>query len=114
MIVSATSNLSFIGIGFVGNTTPTHLVEKGYFFFVFIAWELVVHAAVGEVMSDAMGMAVDDGVSILIISLSSNALLGGSFGFIRSGVFNIFLMLNVCAVGFLHKFVYFGSEILVL
>ena len=81
---------------------------------MFIAWELVFHAAVGEITSDAMGVAVDDRVSILIIYLSLNVLIGGSFGFIQSGVFTLFLMLNFCAVGFPHQFVYFGSEILVM
>ena len=91
MSVSATANLSFIGFGFVGNITPTHLVEKGCFFFVCITRELAVHAAVGEVTADSMGVAVDDGVSILIIYLSANVLLCGSFGFRRSGILTLFL-----------------------
>ena len=100
MSVSATSNLSFLGFGFLGNRTTTHLVEKGCFFFVCISWELSVHAAVGEVTADAMVGAVYYGLSILIITLSATVLIGGSFGFRRSGIFNLFLMLNFCAVGF--------------
>ena len=91
MYVFTTANLSFLRFGFLGNSTPTHLVENGCFFFLCIAWELAVHAAVGEVTADAMGVAVDDGVSILIISFSANVLLGGSFGFIRSGYFTSLL-----------------------
>ena len=64
MIVSATNNLSFLGSGFLGNITPTHLVEKGCFFFVCITRELAIHSSVGEVIADSMGVAVDDGVSI--------------------------------------------------
>ena len=62
------------------------MVEKGCFFFVCIAWELAVHADMGEVTADGMGVAVDDGVSILIIYLSATVLLGGSFGFKRCGI----------------------------
>ena len=65
-----------------------------------ITWELVVYAAVSEVTADAMGVAVDDGISILIISFSTIFLLGGSFGFRRCGLFTLFLMLNFCAVYF--------------
>ena len=61
------STYHFLGLGFFGNRTPTPLVEKGCFFFVCIAWELVVHTDVGDVKSDAMGGEVDDGLSILII-----------------------------------------------
>ena len=114
MSVSATANLSFLGFWFVGNSTLTHLVEKSCLFCVFIYWELSVHADVGQVTADTMGVEVDDGVSILIISLSVTVLLGGSFGFIQSGLFTLFLMLNLFAVDFCHQFVYFGSEILVL
>ena len=92
--------MSFIGFGFVGNSTPTHLVEKGCFFFVCITRELAVHAAVGEVTADSMGVAVDDGVFIFIISCSATVLLGGSFGFRRCGISTLFLMLNFCAVDF--------------
>ena len=86
MSVSTTSNFSFIGFGFVGNITTIHLVEKGCLFFVCIAWKLAVHAVVGDVTDGAMGVAVDDGVSILIIYLSATVLLGGSFGFRRCGI----------------------------
>ena len=65
---------------------------------MFIAWELAVHSAVGEVTTDAMLVAVDDGVYILIISFSATSLLGGFFGFRQSGICSLFLMLNVCAV----------------
>ena len=67
----------------------------------------------GEVTADATGVAVDDGVAILIICLSATVLLGGSFGFRRCGIFTIFLMLNYCAVDFSHQFVYFVSEVFV-
>ena len=90
------------------------MVENGCFFYVCIAWELVVHAAVGEVISDAMGVEVDDGVSILIISLRVTVLIGSYFGFIRSGILALFLMMKFCAVDFCHQFVYFGSKFLVL
>ena len=100
MILSATANFSFLGFGFVGNSTPTHLVEKGCFFFVCIARELTVHSAVGEVTADAMGVAVYDGVSILITSFGATVLLGGSFWFRRCGISNLFLMLYFFAVDF--------------
>ena len=83
MSVSTPANLSFIRFGFFGNSTTTHLVEKGCFFCVCITWELAVHADVGKVMADAMRVSVDDGVSILIIYLRATILLGGSFGFRR-------------------------------
>ena len=67
MSVSTTANLSFLRFCFVGNSTHTHLVEKGCLFFVCITWEISVYAAVGEVTSDAICVAVDDEVSILII-----------------------------------------------
>ena len=35
------------------------MVENGCFFYVCIAWELAVHAAMGEVTDDSMGVAVD-------------------------------------------------------
>ena len=54
----------------------------------------------GEVTADYMGVAVYYGVSILIISLSATALLRGSFGFRRIGLFTILLMLKFCDVGF--------------
>ena len=114
MSVSATTNLSFIGFGFVGNSTPTHMVENGCFFFVCIAWELAVHAAVGEVRAYAMSVVVDDGVFIFIISLSVNVLIDGYFGFRRFDLSTLFLMLKFCVVDFFHQFVYFGSEVLVL
>ena len=113
MIVSTTSNLSFLGFGFVGNSNLTHLVENGCFFLVCIGWELAAHAVVGEVMADATGEAVYDRVSILIISISATVLLGGSFGFRWCGLSTIFLVLNFCDVDFCHKSVYFGSEFLV-
>ena len=47
-----------------------------------------------------MGMSVDDGVSILIISLSTTVLLGGSVGFRRCGIFTLLLMLRFFAVDF--------------
>ena len=89
------------------------MVEKGCFFCVCIAWELAVHSSMGEVTADSMGVAVDDWVSILIISLSATVLLDGSFEFIQCGVFTLFLMLKFCAVDFCHQFVYFGSKVLV-
>ena len=67
----------------------------------------------GEVTADAMGVAVDYGVSILIIPFSATVLIGGSFGFIWCGISTLFLMLNFCAVDFFHQFVYFGSGVLV-
>ena len=67
----------------------------------------------GEVTADSVGVTVNDGVSILIIYFRATFLLGGSFGFIRCGISNPFLMLNFCAVDFCHQFVYFGSEVLV-
>ena len=54
----------------------------------------------GEVSDDAMGVAVYDLVSILIISLSATVLLGDSFGFIRWSVLILFLMLKFCTVEF--------------
>ena len=90
------------------------MVENGCFFFVCIACELSVHASVDEITADYMDVAVDDGVSILIIYIRATVLLGGSFGFRRSGLFTLFLILNFCAVYFCHQFVYFISEILVL
>ena len=70
-----------------------------------IAWELAVNSAMGKVMADTMCDAVDDGVSILIIPLSANVLLGGSFGFRRYGIFTLFLILKFGAVNFCHQFV---------
>ena len=78
-----------------------------------IYWKLSVHDPVGEVMDDATGVAVHDGVSVLIISFSATVLLGASFVFRQSDIFTIFLMLNFWAVDFFHQFVYFGSEVLV-
>ena len=78
-----------------------------------IARELAVHSVVGEVTTDAIGVAVDDGLSILIVSFRATVLLGGSFGFRRCGISNLFLMLKFFAVDFLHQFVYVGSEVLV-
>ena len=89
----------------MGNIPPTHLAEKGCFFFVCITWEIAVNSSIGEVMADFMGVAVDNGVSILIVSLSVTVFIGGSFGFRRCGIFNIFLMLKFCAVDFCHQFV---------
>ena len=106
--------MSYLGFGFVGNSTPTHLVENGCFFFVCIAWELAVHDAMGGVTADSMGVALDGGVFILIISFSATILLGGSFGFRRFRISTLFLMLNFCAVDFTHQFVFFGSKFLVL
>ena len=106
-------NFSFLGFGFVGNSTPTHMIEKGCSFFVCIAWELVVHAAVGGVTSNSMSVALYDGLSILIISLSVTVLHGGFFGLRRCGIFTLFLLLDFCAVGFSHQFVYFGSKVLI-
>ena len=105
MSVYATANLSFLGFGFVGNSTPTHMVLKGYLFLVCIVWDIAVHAAMDEVTADAMVVAVNDGVSILITSSISTVLLGVSFGFIWCGVFTIFLMLKFCAIDFYHHFV---------
>ena len=65
-----------------------------------IDWKLAVYAAMGEVTAYTMDVAVDDVVSILIISLSVAVLLGGSFGFRRCGLSTIFLMLNFCTVDF--------------
>ena len=110
MKFSATAKPSFLGFGFFGNSTPTHLVEKGCFFYVCISWELAVHAAIGEVTDDAMGGTLDDGISILIISFSMTVPFDVYFAFRRCGISTIFLMLNFCAVGFYHKCVYFGSE----
>ena len=90
----------FIGFVFVGNSTPTHMVEKGFFFFVCISQELAVHAAVGEFMADAMVVAVDYGVSILIVSFGATFFLGGSIGFRRCEISTLFLMLNFCTVEF--------------
>ena len=67
-----------------------------------------------EVTADVMGVALDDKVSILIIYLSANVLLCGSFGFRRCDISTLFLMLDFCAVDFSHQFIYFGSEVLVL
>ena len=67
----------------------------------------------GDVTADAMGVAVDYGVSILIIPLTATVLIRGSFWFRRSGIFTLFLMLKFCAVDFCHQIVYFGSEVLV-
>ena len=100
VIVSATANFLFLGFGFVGNSTPTHLVEKGCFFFMCIVQEIAVHATVGEVTADAMDVALDDGVSILIISFIKTVLLGGSFGFIHCWISTLLLMLNFCVVDF--------------
>ena len=61
-----------------------------------------------------MGVSVYDGVYILIIPLSTTVLLGGSFGLRQYEIFTLFLMMKFCAVGFCHRFVYFGSEVLVL
>ena len=80
---------------------------------MYIPWELAVYAYLGEVTTYNMGVALDDGVSILIISLSATVLLDGSFEFIQCGVFTLFLMLKFCAVDFCHQFVYFGSKVLV-
>ena len=113
MSVSTTFNLSFIGFCFVGNSNPTHLVENGWFFCVCIAWEIAVYASVGDITADAIGVAVDDGLSILIISSSATVLLGGSFGSLLCGLITLFLMLNFCAIYLFPQFVYFGSEILV-
>ena len=90
------------------------MVENGCFFFVCIACELSVHASVDEITADYMGVEVDDGVSILIISFSTTVLLGGSFGFIWCGISTLFPTMNFCSVDFCHQFVYFGSEVLVL
>ena len=90
------------------------MVEKGCFFCVCIAWELAVHSAVGEVRADDMGVAVDDGLYILIIYLRETVLLVGSFRFIQCGIFTLFLMMKFCAVDFCNKLIYFGSEVLVL
>ena len=98
MIVSTTSNLSYLGSGFVVNSTLTHMVENGCFFFVCITREISVHAAVGEVTSDSMGVAAADGLSILIISFIETLLLGVYLGFRRFGISTLFLMLNFCAV----------------
>ena len=100
MSVSSTAKLSFIGFEFVGNSTSTHMVEKGCFFFVCIAWELAFYASMGEVAAESMGAALDDGVSILIISFSAAVFIGVSFGFIRCEISTLFLMLNFCAVDF--------------
>ena len=56
----------------------------------------------GEFTADAMGVVVDDGVSILIISFRANFLLGGSFGFIQCVISTILLMLNFRAVDVCH------------
>ena len=98
MIVSATANLSFLGFGFVGNSTPTHMVEKGCFLFVCISQELAVHAEVGEITADVMGVVLDYGGSILIISLRMTVLLGDFFGFRRCDISTLFLVLNFYAV----------------
>ena len=81
--------------------------------FLCIAWELAVHAAVVEVTADVTCVSVDDGVSILIIYLRETVLLVGSFWFMPCEIFTLFLMLKFGDVYFCHKFVYFGSEILV-
>ena len=112
MSVYATANFSFLRFFFVATSTITHLVELGSLFFLFIAWDIAVHDVAGEVTYDIMGMSVDHGTSILIISLSTNVLLGGSFGVRWCGIFTIFLILKFCAVDFCHQFVYFGSEVL--
>ena len=78
-----------------------------------IDWELAVHAAVGEVTADSIGVAVDDRLSIIIMSLSAIFPLGGSFGFRWCGLFTLFLMMQFGAVDFFHQFVYFISEVLV-
>ena len=77
-----------------------------------IAWELEVHAAMGEVIDDTMVVAVDDGASILIIYLIETVLLGGYFGFRYCYISTIFLMVNFCTVDFFHQSVYFGSVVL--
>ena len=65
-----------------------------------ITWEIAVHAAVSEVTANVIVVAVDDGVSILIIYFSVTFLLSGSFGFRRCGLSTLFLMLNFCVVDF--------------
>ena len=80
---------------------------------MWIAWDLSVHSDVGEVTYDTMGVAVYYGVSVLILSLGATALLGGSFGFRRCGIFNLLLMLKFFAVDCCHRFVHFGSGFLV-
>ena len=54
----------------------------------------------GEFTANAICVAVDDGASILIISIRATVLIGGSFGFRRIVIFNLFLMLKFCAVDF--------------
>ena len=65
-----------------------------------IASELAVHDNVGGVAANYMGVAVDDGVSILIISFSATIILCGSCGFRHCGISTLLLMLNFCAVDF--------------
>ena len=67
----------------------------------------------GEVTTYAMYVALDDGVSTIIMYLSATILLGGSFGFRWCGIFDFFLMLKVGNVDLCHQFVNFGSEVLV-
>ena len=58
----------------------------------------------GEVMASSVGVAVDEGLSILIMTLSTSIILGGSFGFIWWGVFTLFLILKFCADDFSISF----------
>ena len=62
--------------------------------------EVAARSVVGEVTAYTMGVEVDYGVSIIIISLSVTVILGGSFGFRRCGISTLLLMLNFCAVDF--------------
>ena len=74
------------------------MVEKGCFLFVCIARELAVHAEAGEITTDVMGVILDYGGSILIISLRMTVLLGDFFGFRRCDIYTLFLVLNFYAV----------------
>ena len=73
---------------------------KRFAFFLRIAWKLAAHAVVDKVTADTMGVAVDDGVSMIFMSLSATVRLGGSFGFRRCEIFTLLLMMKFCAIDF--------------
>ena len=98
---------NFLGLRLLVTALPPIWLKRADSFFLCIPSELAFHADMDEFTDDAMGVAVDDRVSILIISFIVTFLLDGSFGFGRCGIFTLFLMLNFYVVDFCHKFFYF-------
>ena len=89
-----------LGLGLLVIALLPILLKRVASFLCLLLGNLQSILPLGKVTFDSMGVAVYDGVSILIISLSATVILGGYFGFRWCRISTLFLMLNFCAIDF--------------